>query len=111
MAQSAVADKWKDHLTNTNVLRKHSDVIHLYDEWSYDYDESQRAWVCDAPVRCAELMRQYTLDEALCDGIKVLDVGSGTGLVAEALIKCLDSPYVIDTEIHSMYSKLPVCRF
>ena len=83
---SHVAENWKQKLANTNQKKTTSSVRGLYDEWSSDYDESLDQWGYEAPEKCANLLEQHAFhnDQSLRT-LRILDVGSGTGLVAEAL--------------------------
>ena len=60
-------------------------IGHYYDDWAKDYDLNIRAWGYRAPEHAAAQLAPY-----LRDNSKVLDVGCGTGLVADAIIKLCD---------------------
>jgi predicted TPR repeat methyltransferase len=55
-------------------------VERFYDHWADTYDETLRGWRYRAPERTAALLAPH-----LAPGARVLDVGCGTGLFAEAL--------------------------
>jgi len=55
-------------------------VERFYDEWAESYDETLGGWGYRAPERTAASLAPH-----LSAGARVLDVGCGTGLVAEAL--------------------------
>jgi len=88
---STVADKWENKLADNShgwKERKPS-VVGLYDDWSDDYDESINHWGYEAPTRVAALLRGHLASPG-GRKLKILDVGSGTGLVADALSKHKD---------------------
>lgn len=55
-------------------------VERFYDDWAETYDETIRGWRYRAPERTAASLAPH-----LATGARVLDVGCGTGLFAEAL--------------------------
>jgi ubiquinone/menaquinone biosynthesis C-methylase UbiE len=56
-------------------------VQRYYDDLADSYDETLEAWQYQAPQDACDLLVPY-----LVDGAQVLDVGCGTGLLAEALL-------------------------
>lgn len=69
-------------LDNAYTIDGPSEARRLYDDWAGTYDNSfARAWGYVAPRRIAEIF----LDEGGAAAGPVLDIGAGTGLVAEAL--------------------------
>lgn len=69
-------------LDNAYAIEGQADARRLYDDWAGTYDESfARAWGYVAPRRIAEIF----LAEGGAGAQPVLDIGAGTGLVAEAL--------------------------
>jgi ubiquinone/menaquinone biosynthesis C-methylase UbiE len=57
-------------------------VQRYYDDLADSYDETLEAWQYQAPQDACDL-----LAPCLVDGARVLDVGCGTGLLAEALLQ------------------------
>ncbi|MFO7856642.1 MAG: methyltransferase domain-containing protein [Paracoccaceae bacterium] len=55
-------------------------VERFYDDWAETYDETLRGWRYRAPERTAAALAPH-----LATGARVLDVGCGTGMFAEAL--------------------------
>jgi len=89
---TTAADDWKHKLANINRDKiELSAVTGLYDEWCADYEELMvEQWGYEAPSKCAQLIRQHIESASDPDHhqtLKILDVGSGTGLVGEALLK------------------------
>lgn len=69
-------------LDSAYAIRTPTDARRVYDDWAATYDESfARAWGYAAPRRIAAIF----LAEGGAAAQPVLDIGAGTGLMAEAL--------------------------
>ncbi len=69
----------KQGTTDTRVVQEY------YDDWGEGYDTTLEAWHYRAPEDAADLLSPY-----LRAGMRVLDVGCGTGLLGAALCKRAD---------------------
>jgi len=76
VAQNHEFETLKQGSTNTAAIE------HYYDYWAKNYDEDIRNWDYKAPKEAASQLAPH-----LPNGARVLDVGCGTGLVAEALLE------------------------
>eukprot|EP00484_Ammonia_sp_Unknown_P021411 CAMPEP_0197044838 /NCGR_PEP_ID=MMETSP1384-20130603/20808_1 /TAXON_ID=29189 /ORGANISM="Ammonia sp." /LENGTH=228 /DNA_ID=CAMNT_0042476357 /DNA_START=50 /DNA_END=736 /DNA_ORIENTATION=- len=83
---SQAANEWRDKLANDLEVKKLGTTENFYDAWSKDYDECLDEWGYNAPAKCAELLNKY-LTYAPSRSYKILDVGAGTGLVGQELVK------------------------
>eukprot|EP01083_Nonionella_stella_P091618 256213_1 len=84
MYMSNVANEWKRKLADSFETEKLGTTENFYDTWSPDYDECVNQWGYAAPMKCASLMRKYLGNK---ERLNILDVGVGTGLVGQEIIK------------------------
>lgn len=85
-------------------------VEEYYDDWADGYDATLETWQYRAPEDAADLLAPY-----LGDGVRVLDVGCGTGLLgralrrrAEVILTGIDisAASLKQAEGHGMYERL-----
>ncbi|XP_074651294.1 methyltransferase-like protein 27 [Tubulanus polymorphus] len=76
-----LSNKLDDFMNETHVLPKH-DIINMYNQWTTTY-EKEVGENYEAPNRLAESVCRHVHNKKA----SFLDVGAGTGLFAEALLK------------------------
>eukprot|EP00486_Rosalina_sp_Unknown_P014799 CAMPEP_0201590656 /NCGR_PEP_ID=MMETSP0190_2-20130828/180426_1 /ASSEMBLY_ACC=CAM_ASM_000263 /TAXON_ID=37353 /ORGANISM="Rosalina sp." /LENGTH=192 /DNA_ID=CAMNT_0048047279 /DNA_START=58 /DNA_END=633 /DNA_ORIENTATION=+ len=85
---STVANEWRDKLANDLEVKKLGTTENFYDAWSKDYDECLDKWGYKAPGFTAQLLNKYMTNPTDPSGkFKILDVGAGTGLVGQEIVK------------------------
>lgn len=76
-----------DSATALHTAPKNFDgAVKLYDDWAFSYDDTLRGWGYDAHVQTAALVGKLYTSSDLAT-IKLLDCGSGTGMVGEELAR------------------------
>eukprot|EP00483_Globobulimina_turgida_P009609 UN09628 len=83
---SEKAKEWKNKLVNELEVKKLGTTENFYDTWSKDYDECLKEWGYNAPSIAASLLNKYMVNTKN-SGVTILDVGVGTGLVGEQIVK------------------------
>eukprot|EP01084_Bolivina_argentea_P311654 539482_1 len=83
---SQKANEWKDKLANSLEVEKLGTTENFYDIWSKDYEECLNQWGYTAPSKCASLLNEYVINKNN-SRLKILDIGVGTGLVGEQILK------------------------
>lgn len=76
-----------DSATALHTTPKNFDgAVKLYDDWAFSYDDTLRGWGYDAHTQTVALVAKLYAASDLA-AIKLLDCGSGTGMVGEELAR------------------------
>ena len=98
----------KDTQVGLDYLRDGSTISTVvetyYDDWAADYDENLRSWDYRTPEEAAAQLAPYLPADA-----RVLDVGCGTGMFAEALLERIACA-VTGVDISNASLELADCR-